>query len=488
MTEDQTLIDIENCVLSKRLYHSDQYHRVNDTEKQAIQKDLLDWYHKEKRTNMPWRKDSDKTWNAKVFEEHSVNLATVIAYYNRWMEAFPTINDLAAADIEKVNKLWAGLGYYSRAKRLWEGAQKVVNDFEGLLPNNAKELEKNIPGVGRYTAGAIASIVYGERTPVVDGNVIRVLSRWRAIHADPKKAKTVDLLWTIAGDVVAESNPGDFNQAMMELGARICTPQNPDCEKCPIKNNCRAYRQYKLSRELLKGGFFDKNAKKRRQLTTEHGCSICPEIEIDLGEKEYSVTRYPLKLDKKPARDEQSAVTIIERVLPKDQEPIYLISKRPKTGLLAGLWEFPTLELNTLDTTYAERKVKASTFLRNRYGLNLEEEGLEVNRYDLGNVVHLFSHIRKVYHIEWIQFRNPVDENVTIDTVKQTTDALTDIKWVTMAELKVSAIPTGLKKAIKLLEKHKTTTSTSLTKKKTVVKKAGTIKTADISSFFTLAK
>lgn len=113
------------------------------------------------------------------------------------MTAFPTIRDLSNADIEKVNSLWSGLGYYSRAKRLWEGAQKVVKELNGLLPDNAKELQNEIPGVGRYTAGAIASIVFNEQTPVVDGNVIRVLSRWRAIHADPKKAKTVELFWYV---------------------------------------------------------------------------------------------------------------------------------------------------------------------------------------------------------------------------------------------------------------------------------------------------
>jgi A/G-specific adenine glycosylase len=126
---------------------------------------------------------------------NKTQVATVIDYYNRWMTAFPTIHSLAKADLEKVNTLWAGLGYYSRAKRLWEGAKKIVSEFDGRLPNNAQELQREVPGVGRYTAGAVASIVFGEATPVVDGNVIRVLSRWRAIHADPKKAKTVELFW-----------------------------------------------------------------------------------------------------------------------------------------------------------------------------------------------------------------------------------------------------------------------------------------------------
>lgn len=187
------------------------------------------------------------------------------------MEAFPTIRDLANADLEKVNKLWAGLGYYSRAKRLWEGAQKVVNELDGLLPDNAKELQSEIPGVGRYTAGAVASIVFGEQTPVVDGNVIRVLSRWRGIHADPKKAKSVELFWSVAASVVPDSNPGDFNQALMELGARVCTPQNPNCTECPIKSDCKALRQLNKANELSKHGFFDENKRKRNHASIDHG-------------------------------------------------------------------------------------------------------------------------------------------------------------------------------------------------------------------------
>lgn len=187
------------------------------------------------------------------------------------MEAFPTIRDLASADIEKVNSLWAGLGYYSRAKRLWEGAQKVVNELDGLLPNNAKDLEKEIPGVGRYTAGAVASIVFEQPTPVVDGNVIRVIARWRAIHADPKKAKTIDLFWDIAASIVPTNKPGDFNQALMELGARVCTPQNPDCGNCPIQTDCRAYKQLELVKSLSKDGFFAEKSNKRKQMSIEHG-------------------------------------------------------------------------------------------------------------------------------------------------------------------------------------------------------------------------
>ncbi|RCH83381.1 hypothetical protein CU098_004837, partial [Rhizopus stolonifer] len=309
-------IDIEECVSSKRLFHSDTYHKVSNAEKTRVQRDLLDWYHAEKRTNMPWRQDNDKTWDRQRLGQRAyevwvseimlqqTQVATVIDYYNRWMTAFPTIHDLAKADIEKVNTLWAGLGYYSRAKRLWEGAQKVVNQLDGLLPDNAKDLQHEIPGVGRYTAGAISSIVFGETTPVVDGNVIRVIARWRAIYADPKKAKTIDLFWDIAAQLVSETNPGDFNQAMMELGARVCTPQNPSCTMCPIRTDCRALNQLQVAKDMSKNGFFDEAKRKRKHESTEHACSVCHEIQSDLSEEEYVVTKYPLKVDKKPPRDE----------------------------------------------------------------------------------------------------------------------------------------------------------------------------------------
>lgn len=165
-----------------------------------------------------------------------------------------------------------------------------------------------------------------------------------------------------------------------------------------------------------------------------------------------------MKVDKKPPRDEgkhfpcikirmtdhhdvECAVSIVERIVSKDQEPVYLISKRPATGLLAGLWEFPSLELTTLDTTYETRSKQTTQFLKTKYKIQLDQP----NRYDLGNVVHLFSHIRKVYHVEWIQYQD--DDLMDLDS--------NEIKWVTLSELKTSPIPTGLKKALKLLEKFK---------------------------------
>ncbi|RKP23503.1 Mutyh protein, partial [Syncephalis pseudoplumigaleata] len=169
---------------------------------------------------------------------------TVIDYYRRWMERWPTVEALADADIEEVNKVWAGLGYYSRARRLHEAAKLIVRTYDGVLPMDVSLLEQKVPGIGRYTAGAIASIAYNQPAPIVDGNVQRVLARLRTIAGDVKVAATVELFWQLAGALVADCEfPGDFNQALMELGATVCTPVKPLCEACPLQARCRAYAE-----------------------------------------------------------------------------------------------------------------------------------------------------------------------------------------------------------------------------------------------------
>ncbi|ORZ03147.1 DNA glycosylase [Syncephalastrum racemosum] len=449
MTLEQSVLhDIEECVASRRLHHSTSYHDISQSDKDAIRSQLLAWYDKEKRTNMPWRKPTIDSLDREILSQRAYEV-TVIQYYNRWMKAFPTIHDLARAEIEQVNTLWAGLGYYSRARRLWEGAQKVVNEMEGHLPNNARDLQAQIPGVGRYTAGAVASIVFGERTPAVDGNVIRVLSRWRAIGADPKKANTVELIWDLAGQAVDDARPGDFNQAIMELGARICTPQNPDCDGCPLKSSCRATAQLETQKRTASASFLASDrpttAKRKRQI--EHSCNYCPPQDADLTTEDYLVTRYPFKPEKKAPRNEECAVCILRGSMNLDDEPRYLISKRPDTGLLAGLWEFPSLELASLETAYHDRAKQTTDFLRARYGIDVSKLD-NVTRQDLGSVVHLFSHIRKVYHLELLSFTS---DKAQIMMDEKSSDNKS-VKWMALSEIKEAPIPTGLKKAIKVLE------------------------------------
>ena len=164
---------------------------------------------------------------------------TVRPYYARWLHAFPTVETLARATDDRVLKLWEGLGYYSRARNLHRAAQTVVREYGGKLPRALDELRK-LSGIGRYTAGAIASIAFGQRVPLVDGNVARVFARIFAIRADVRSPRTMKSLWQLAEELLPDSNPGQFNQALMELGALVCTPANPRCDVCPMRRVCRA--------------------------------------------------------------------------------------------------------------------------------------------------------------------------------------------------------------------------------------------------------
>ncbi|ORX59601.1 DNA glycosylase [Hesseltinella vesiculosa] len=481
---------IEDCIGSHRLAHNAAYHQfTSESDRQRVQKALLTWFDAKQRTNMPWRKPArlDMTkeelaqrayevWVSEIMLQQT-QVATVIGYYERWMASFPTIYDLASADLEQVNTLWAGLGYYSRAKRLWEGAKKVVQELEGCLPNNAADLEKQIPGVGPYTAGAVASIVFGQQTPLVDGNVIRVLARLRAIRADMKKSNVVDLFWKLAGALVPKERPGDFNQALMELGATVCTPANPACDACPVQSDCHALNQWHLHGRLTEQGFWNK---KTPQDESEHECEFCPAIDHDLEHEEYAVTRYPVKSEKKPPRDEECSVAIVEKVL-KDGSSIYLISKRPEQGLLAGLWEFPSVELaiHKKKSIYAARSKQNAEYLKQRYQLDLAD--LDAACQDLDHVVHLFSHIRKVYYIEWVRITSTEQE----PSLSQHDGHPSESKWIPEADLKTAPIPTGLKKALKLLDKAKSVKHSSAKRRQPTSKTTPSNTNASITSFFT---
>lgn len=244
---------------------------------------LLAWYDGvDTDRSMPWRKPfidpADYTDKAQlrlaltqrayeVFISEimlqQTRVATVIDYWNRWMAKWPTIYDLAKADEDEVMSAWRGLGYYSRCKRILEACRKVVQhpEWDGLMPHDAKELQAHIPGVGPYTAGAISSIVFGRPAPMVDGNVLRVLSRQLGLLGDTKTDKTIiDLIWAAARALVElvaveatregtgkgkpepNNGPGRWGQALMELGSTICTP-SPDCPRCPVTMTCRAYQE-----------------------------------------------------------------------------------------------------------------------------------------------------------------------------------------------------------------------------------------------------
>ena len=214
--------------------------RVNTGVQRAFHRDLVRWYRRCHR-KLPWRttRDPYRIWISEIMLQQT-RVETVRPYYARWLRAFPTVQALARATDDRVLKLWEGLGYYSRARNLHRAAQTVVREHRGKLPRTPDGL-RGLSGIGRYTAGAIASIAFDQRTPLVDGNVARVFSRIFAIHADVRSPRTMNSLWRLAEDLLPDSNPGEFNQALMELGALVCTPANPRCEVCPMRRVCRAH-------------------------------------------------------------------------------------------------------------------------------------------------------------------------------------------------------------------------------------------------------
>lgn len=203
---------------------------------------LLRWYDSVRR-DLPFRRTRDPyaIWVSEVMLQQT-QVQTVLPYYERWMQRFPDVRALAAAEEAEVLHAFQGLGYYSRARSLLRAAREVVARFNGSLPSSA-ELLQSLPGIGAYSAGAIASIAYGERVPVVDGNVVRVLCRLFALHGDPARAPRKREIWCIARALVPASRPGDFNQALMELGATVCTPRAPNCDACPLRKQCDARRR-----------------------------------------------------------------------------------------------------------------------------------------------------------------------------------------------------------------------------------------------------
>ena len=210
-----------------------------------IRRQLLRWYDRNRR-DLPWRARSGEQpnpYHVLVSESmlQQTQVATVIPYFNRFIACFPSIESLAAADVHDVLKLWQGLGYYSRARNLLSAARMVIAEFAGRVPSDVESLLR-LPGVGRYTAGAVASIAFNRPEPILDGNVARVICRLDRIEsADVRDRETVARLWNRAAELVPKSRPGDFNQAMMELGALVCTPRNPQCLICPLQSVCHAF-------------------------------------------------------------------------------------------------------------------------------------------------------------------------------------------------------------------------------------------------------
>ena len=210
----------------------------------AIVGRLLDWYGVKQR-DLPWRETSAPyAILVSEFMLQQTQVATAMPYYRRFLKAFPTVGDLAMADEQDVLREWAGLGYYSRARNLQAAARKIVTEFGGRVPDGFAEL-LFLPGVGRYMAGAVASIAYGRKVAAVDANVARIACRLFALAVNPAATRARVGLEELVGRIVPGERPGDFNQALMDLGATICTAASPDCPDCPLREHCDAAREGK---------------------------------------------------------------------------------------------------------------------------------------------------------------------------------------------------------------------------------------------------
>lgn len=340
---------------------------------------------------------------------------TVIAYYTKWLQKFPSIEDLAAANEEEVMACWAGLGYYSRAKRLQQAAQYLVSHYvaeERQFPRDPEEWIKHVPGVGPYTAGAILSISFGIPSAIVDGNVQRVLSRFLAIHGDTSTPKSPGskLIWERAGQLVTGEDPGLLNQSLMELGATICTPTLPSCSQCPISSNCLAFSQ-SLALKPTSSDFFALKAADdckstnpaRKQSDIEDLCHICPTsvdptISVPSNSKTYIQNLYPYKPPKKAQRLESSIVTVFIRQSTTTQ--IYL-EKKDK-GLLSGLFDFPTTLLPPSTETDAAETL-ALDHCTALTGAKLK-----------GTTTHLFTHIRRTSYVVTISLASTEDDDTAV--------------------------------------------------------------------------
>ncbi|MFK7928174.1 MAG: A/G-specific adenine glycosylase [Myxococcota bacterium] len=338
---------------------------------------LLHWYDAHRRV-LPWREDPTP-YHVLLSELmlQQTRVDTVIPYFERFTTRWPTIEDFAGATEDEVLSEWAGLGYYSRARNLLKAAQQAVS--QGGLTGDPEAL-RALPGIGPYTAGAVASIAFGTCTPIVDGNVERVLCRLDKIEEDPRKTAAKRALWARAGELVPEERAGDFNQALMELGAMVCTPRSPSCEQCPWHDDCQARAA---------------------------GCQA--------------------ELPKKTPKKKPVPVRGVSGILRLDGG--ILVAQRPRDGLLGGLWEPPSKRI----TDEVDPAAAIVDTFRDRVGLHVEVKAR------LGEVVHVFTHrrlTRTVFEVQPIGAQEPraIEGYDAVDVLRESsTLALSKLAIKTLA-------------------------------------------------------
>jgi A/G-specific adenine glycosylase len=305
---------------------------------------LLNWYNQNKR-DLPWRRfglSPYAIWVSEIMLQQT-RVETVIPYYAKWLRLFPTVDALAHASEQAVLNAWEGLGYYSRARNFHKAAKIVANEYHGELPRDLLELRK-LPGIGRYTVGALASIIFGMDEPALDGNLKRVYARLFDVSEPINSPAGEKILWRLAKENLPKGQAADFNQALMDLGASICVPKNPRCLICPVMKNCQA---------------------------REHGTQNIR----------------PVKTPKKESPHHVHAAAVMIRA------GKVLLAQRPSSGLLGGMWEFPNGRVDASRNPLEE----LAQVIRAGYNLKLARS-VKRNLQPVGIFHHAYTHFKVSVH------------------------------------------------------------------------------------------
>lgn len=322
-----------------------------------LRRSLLQWYGRSGR-DLPWRRHATPyaIWVSEIMLQQT-QVKTVIPYYHRWLDRFGDVQALAAADLQDVLKAWQGLGYYARARNLHKAAGEVVSQHNGIFPDRFEEVLA-LPGIGRSTAGGILSAAFNQPVPILDGNVKRVLARLVALPIPP--AKALNDLWQLSETLLDTQQPRNFNQALMDLGATLCTPKNPACLLCPWRTSCAAY-----------------NLEKQSEI--------------------------PMRETRSPIPHKQIGVAVIW-----NDEGQILIDRRRQEGLLGGMWEFPGGKIEPGETVEGcvRREIQ-------------EELGIEVSVGDrLITVEHAYTHFRVTLHVHHCQYVSGEPRPIECDEIR----------------------------------------------------------------------
>ncbi|HGF7253798.1 TPA: A/G-specific adenine glycosylase [Enterococcus faecium] len=383
-----------------------EWEKWTDEETKEFQDQFIQWYEQEKR-NLPWRYNRDpyRIWISEIMLQQT-RVDTVIDYFYRFMEWFPTIEELATAPEEKLLKAWEGLGYYSRARNIQAAAKQIMSEFDGKMPQTPEEIS-SLKGIGPYTTGAIASIAFGLPEPAVDGNVMRVVSRLFCIEADIAKASSRKIFDEAMRKIIDETYPGEFNQAMMDLGSAICTPTSPKCEACPIQAFC-------------------------------------------LANKRGIQTSFPVKTKKAKPKN----VYYISAAL-QNHSGAYYFEERDSQKLLANMWTFPMVEVTQEEYERLKKEWEAKQEV-DLFDDLVAEDGKELpfekqelfiwQTRHLGEVTHVFSHLK--WHVLFFYGR------ATEEAEQEFTENKTS-KWLKPAAFDSVVFPKVQMKLVEQLEKNR---------------------------------